>query len=505
MAPSTSPVSSTSASPTTSQHGAPLSIDSVSVETLVQNLLDAKRSLSSMGLVLRANELVYLARQAHEESVVLTAQSQFLRRGISDQAGLLRRLRRSLNRTYDDGKREFKQIIRTLDETNGRLQDTMNVLRDRTVDSTFRPRGEERKNLLDFVDELQVDAMRDALKENIQALQTTQKSFDGDLLRFDTDMRLLNKTMSAPPSPSSPSASSMEKPLPELLASMIENSHAMAQLLSSLTKHFDLCVTAVRITEGGVALARIKAAEVTNSQGGGDMSLSGVIAEQESHMPDYDPESREDRARVLEIVVQDSFEVEDVVRELNVRLQSLEADFASIDEQTNRVKAIYILTLDAFKVLEDIGSRLNSYISAESEFRDRWNEEQQAIQHKMGEMENLRAFYENYASSYDGLILEVERRKALEEKVLSIWKKAKESVDKIIESDRKERELFRQEVAEYIPTDLWPGMDEGMPRWEISPIRDDRPLQDRAGSTLNLDGSVIGASTTLPRVTSDQQ
>ncbi|KAI0004779.1 autophagy-related protein 17 [Xylariaceae sp. FL0662B] len=494
MASIRSPASSSSVSRSASQHGLPGSIDSISVETLVQHLLDAKRSLSSMGLVLRANELVHLARQAHEESVILTAQSRFIRQGISEQVRLLWRLRRSVNRTYDNGKRDFNKTIKTLDAANGRLEDTINVLRRQIVDSAFRPAGEEKKTLLDFVDEKQVDALRNALKENIQALQSIQKSFDGDLLRFDTDMRSLNKIMSAAPSLPSPSASSTARPLPQLLSSMTENSHVMAELLSSLTKHFDLCVTAVRTTEGGTALARIKAAEVTQSQGGEDMSISGVIAEQESHMPEFDHISPEDRSQMLEVVVQDSSEVEDVVRELNERLQSMESDFMALDEQTNHIKMTYISTLEGFKMLEEIGSRLHSYISAESEFRERWVEEQHTIQDKMVEMEELRIFYDSYANSYDGLILEVERRKALEDKVLGIWRKARESVDKIVESDRKERELFRQEVAEYIPTDLWPGMDDAMPRWEVVPVRDADSRRDENGSTPALERSVVQAA-----------
>ncbi|OTB01351.1 hypothetical protein M426DRAFT_323501 [Hypoxylon sp. CI-4A] len=487
MASITSPASST-VSRSTSQHGGLSSIGSVSVETLVQYLIDAKRSLSSIALVLRANELVHSARQAHEESVILAAQSQFLRQGISEQVRLLQRLRRGMNKTYDNGKREFKQTLKALDEVDNRLQDTMNVLRDRVVDSTFRPKGEGKKNLLDFIDESQVNGLRDSLKENIHALQSTQESFDGDLLRFDDDMRLLNSTMNTAPSVSSPSASTSKHSLPDLLASIIEHSHAMAELLSSLTKHFDLCVTAVRTTEGGAALAKIKAAEATDSQGVGDVSISGVMAEQESHMPDYDPISPEDRAQMLAVVVQDALEVEDVVQELHERLQAMEREFTTVNEQTTQINMVYISTLDAFKVLEDIGSRLQSYIAAESEFRERWNEEQQAIQDKMEEMEGLRVFYENYSNSYDGLILEVERRKSLEEKMLSIWKKAKESVDKIVESDRVEREMFRHEVAEYLPTDLWPGMDDAMVRWEVVPVRDDRPIgQDGVGSTSNFD------------------
>lgn len=124
-----------------------------------------------MQLVLRANDLVHLARQAHEESVILTAQSRFLRRGISDQVRLLLRLRRNLDRTHDISKREFDRIIKNLDTTDGRLEATMNVLRGRIVESAFRPDGEEKKNLLDFVDEGQVNSLRDTLKENLGTLQ----------------------------------------------------------------------------------------------------------------------------------------------------------------------------------------------------------------------------------------------------------------------------------------------------------------------------------------------
>lgn len=143
------------------------------VETLVQHLLDAKRSLSSMTLVLRANELVTFARHSLEESTILSAQSQFLRQGISAQVRLLLRVRKSMNKAYEAGKREFKQVIKTLDSTNGRLEDATSVLRGRVVESAFRPKGEERRNLLDFVDEKQLETMRDALKENIGALQVS--------------------------------------------------------------------------------------------------------------------------------------------------------------------------------------------------------------------------------------------------------------------------------------------------------------------------------------------
>ncbi|KAF2969612.1 hypothetical protein GQX73_g4027 [Xylaria multiplex] len=496
---STSSTSSHSASLPASLHAPSSDIDSVPVETLVQHLLDAKRSLSSMALVLRANELVHAARQAHEESVILSAQTQFLRRGISEQMRLLLRIRKGLMRTYDDGRREFKQIIKALDVTNSRLEDTMSVLRGRGVNSAFRPPGEEKRSLLDFVDEAQVDRMREALKENIQALQVIIapiRDFGGpigvgDLLQFEADLRNLKAIISSAPSPPSPTISSSGPPVLHLLSSMIENSHAMAELLTSLTRHFDICVTAVRTTEGGPALARIKAAEATQSQDGDNVSISGVIPDQESHMPDLEPLSPEDRAQMLEVLVQDSSELEDVVQELNERLQAVEAEFRNLDEQTTQVKLGYLSTLNAFRTLEDIGTRIQSYMSAENEFRDRWVEEQDTIHDKMSEMEELRTFYEKYAGTYDHLILEVERRRGVEESILGIWRKAKENVERIIDMDRRQRDLFRQEVADHLPTDLWPGMDDPILKWDVVPSTDNGSDNRASGATPTLEKSVI--------------
>ena len=150
-----------------------------------------------MRLVLRANDLVHFARQAHEESVILTAQSQFLRRGINDQLRLLSRLRKSLGRTYTIGKHEFERVIKDLDATNGRLEATMDVLRRRIVESAFRPDGEEEKNLLDFVDEGQVHYLQDTIKKNIKALQVScrpQPSRDSNMTCQDLPMLIIPST-----------------------------------------------------------------------------------------------------------------------------------------------------------------------------------------------------------------------------------------------------------------------------------------------------------------------
>jgi autophagy-related protein 17 len=80
----------------------------VSLETLVSHLLASKRSLSSISSVWRANEIVSSARAALEESSVLSARTEYLRTGISEQVKVLRKVRSGVEDVYKYGQQDFK-------------------------------------------------------------------------------------------------------------------------------------------------------------------------------------------------------------------------------------------------------------------------------------------------------------------------------------------------------------------------------------------------------------
>lgn len=428
---------------------------SIPIDTLVNHLVAAKRSLSSMTLVLRANELANHARGAHEDTVILAAQTAFLRHSILDQVSILVKLRRSLQATYDWGKKDFKKLVRSMDESDGDLEGTMCVLRDTIVQSGLRPPGEEKKSLLDFVDELNVHKLRDAMKRSIEELQGIQQGFDSDLLRFDTDIRNVRKALPTGRGGGQPAP---DMSLTERLDLLFEHSASMAHLLASLNNHFDMCVTAIRTTEGAVAHVRRMAAEVTQSQEEGSAeaaSISGAIAEQESNVSDLEPKTAKDRAEMLRVVVQDAAEVDDVVREMQEHLIEMEQQSTAVLQETHRTRQAYMSVLDAYAGLGEVGNRLSNYLAASEDFKQRWKLEKDVVFDKLQEMRQLKDFYDRYASAYDTLILEVERRKSVEDRVRIIWQKAQDSVDKILRDDETSREAFRQDVGEYLPTDLW--------------------------------------------------
>ncbi|KOS21737.1 Autophagy-related protein 17 [Escovopsis weberi] len=464
----------------------------ISVDTLVNHLLAAKRSLSSMTLVLRADELITAARLSHEDTVVMAAQSAFLRGFVADQIRLLAQIRMALQRTYDWGKRDFKKLVRSMDEVDGELTGTMEMLRETAVHRVLGAKGEERKNLLDFVDEGSVTSMRESMKRSIQELQAIQSSFDGDLLRLENDIKSLNKILADALGPPVTQAIGLQ------MMQLYGHSTSMADCLASLTRHFDLCVTAIRSTEGAAALARRKAAEITRSQGGESVSISGVITEQESAAPDLEPQTSEERANMLQVVSEDAQLVEGVVREIQDHLSEVEFQYGELGDLAQQSRKAYLCMLDAYASLGDVEARLDSYIAAEEDFRTRWALEKEAVFKKLGEMREMRDFYDRYASAYGGLLLEVERRRTVEAKVLSVWRKAQESVDKILEVDRTSRELFRNEVGEFLPTDLWAGMQASTKRWKVCEVSEGEGGAPDSIHTLGAPGQADESANAVP-------
>jgi autophagy-related protein 17 len=240
----------------------------------------------------------------------------------------------------------------------------------------------------------------------------------------------------------------------------------MASLLDSLVQHFDLCVNAIKHTEGGFAAVK-KAA--TDNQLPEGVTVSGVI-EEPSNDSNLESISDEDRRQMLTVLSNDAAEVEGVVQELHQRLQSMEELHDLIQEHVGTLSASYNSTIATFTILETIGSRLPAYIGSSQDFLLRWADWKAQIIEQMEELESLRIIYEGYMTSYHGLIEEVARRKAAEDKMKAILKKAMEQVRKLHDADTREREAFRRDVGDYLPSDLWPGLVADAPRFEITVV-----------------------------------
>jgi autophagy-related protein 17 len=233
----------------------------------------------------------------------------------------------------------------------------------------------------------------------------------------------------------------------------------MASLLDSLVSHFDLCVSAIKHTEGGVTAVQ----DAANAH---LITLSGVMGSP-SNSTHLTPISDEDRAEMLAVVSNDASEVEDVVLELQQRLANMEETLDGIVSHVNSLTEEYTSTTSAFALLDSISAKMPTYIQHSATYLATWDGHKSQIISLMDELEHTRVFYEGYLTSYDGLILEVERRRKVEDKMKSVLRKAMEHVEKLARDDHKEREGFRKEAGDYLPGDLWPGLRGDAPQWEI--------------------------------------
>jgi autophagy-related protein 17 len=244
----------------------------------------------------------------------------------------------------------------------------------------------------------------------------------------------------------------------------------MASLLDNLVSHFDLCVNAIRHTEGGFAAVRKAASSLPPDAE--PVSVSGVM--DSSQNPDAEgPLSEEERREMLSVLETDAAQVEDVVAELREHLSEMETKHDAILAHVSNLAETYDSTAAAFNALQSLSAQLPTYLMAASDFRLRWEDTKSQIREQLQEMESMRLFYENYHASYDSLIMEVYRRRQSEEKVKLIMRKAIEQIEKVVEADMKEREAFRGDVGDFLPGDLWSGVVEAAPRWEFIGLKND--------------------------------
>ncbi|TQS34218.1 hypothetical protein Golomagni_05405 [Golovinomyces magnicellulatus] len=433
----------------------------ISLDTLVSHLLAAKLSLSSYDAVSRAKEIVISARGALEECAVVTARTSFLQKGITHQMKTLRKFRTGITVIYDNCQKEFKNVIWALDSANEQLEATMETLRSTFVEAAFRPEDEEPRCLLDFVDEQGVETMRDTFKENIRKAKAAQTEFDSAILSYDDDLVALKKSLITP---LTRSISEQNLLTPHHLRSLESHAQQMVDLLESLIKHFDLCVTAIRNTEGGTAAVR----KATSSQHFGEDVLSASDFRSSTNLlVDEEPISDEDLQEILGILEKDAAQVDDVVMELQGLLADMEIKHQAILDFVASLHATYEKVTSAYQMLELVGLRLRGYILSSHDFRIRWHETKAKIHSQLSELESIRLFYESYYNSYDSLILEVHRRKLCQDQAQNILNKASDELNRIYLSDFREREDFCADVGEYLPLDLWPGISDVAPRWKF--------------------------------------
>ncbi|KAK2756690.1 autophagy protein 17 [Arachnomyces sp. PD_36] len=515
-----------SSHPNASTHAA----QKLQLEDLVSYLVASKRSLSSINHVWRANEIVTTARSALEQSVIVSARSSFLCRGLNEQLRLLYGVRAEVEEISRRGRAEFENALKDLDAADFQLKETLTLLDGAVVEAAFRPADEEPKSLRDFVDERGVEDLQSSLKGAIDNTNNAQRELHDSNHAFDHALRsiqhalakyrMATKLSSSHSSTSlsvlsSPSSSHIvmpsPSPIPSLLRSLESDAQEMADLLESLVRHFDLCVTAIKHTEGGGAAAqRITGdlptgvhVDITNLAGN-DGNDDGTTDNQP-----LEPISDEEYDEMLNVLIKDAAEAEDVVLEIQDRIANMESNLDHVLGQRDSLISSCDATTNIFHRLSSLSStHLPDYIANAHKFMRVWNDEHESIRQGMAELSDLRALYTGFLEAYDGLILEVARRKAVRQEVERVLHQTRDRLDSLFEEDAHAREAFRVEQGDYLPSDIWPGLGRGPMKVEFlrlpsgnlenalaAPSMKQKPIAEGGGDTTATGSAAPGGDT----------
>ncbi|EEP81495.1 conserved hypothetical protein [Uncinocarpus reesii 1704] len=459
------------------------------LETLVGHLVAAKRSLSSINHVWRANEIVTAARSALEEGVILSARAGFLHRELEVQLRSLYQIKDEIEQLAQYGREDFSSTLKELDKVDEKLQQALSLLRETSVEPSFLPPGEEPKTLHDFVDENAVQDLQSLLKDAIDNTNSAQADLDASNNAFDEELDAIQRKLSKynvpikpiphsstlPSSPPQTQATPSPAVIPELLHSLELHAQEMADLLESLVHHFDLCATAVKHTEGGGAAAlRITGDLPSGLNVGVRLGNDGEDIDNPNAPPE--PLTELEYQGMIGVIVKDATEAEDVVLEIQDRIAEMETTLDRIVAQRDLLAESCAAMIENVHRLDKFfKSKLASYITQSHVFTRVWKEQHERMQAGMADLSDLRTMYVGFLDAYDDLILEVARRKSVRVSVERILHDARVKLDKLYDDDVRAREAFRVEQGDYLPSDIWPGLNRAPMRVEFNRIFDNNP------------------------------
>jgi autophagy-related protein 17 len=374
-----------------------------------------------------------------------------------------------------------------LNRTLGRLRTTL-------VEASFRPPSDSPEYLFDFVDEAGIGEMENSIKASIDRFESARATLAETCERFEQDLRSLHESLEVPPEEKEIGGENLDgiSPVPGLFYALETRATETAVHLEGLVKHYDLCVTALKHTEGG-GEAISQASDGEQSQQASALAGLGVDLGKFEEAPPQ-PMSEEERTDMIAVLVKDAGEVGDVVSEMKDGLAEMEDQLVQIVSYVQILRNASHRLKTALGLLKQVAANVPVYITACAEFQSAWEDEKTVLNEKMDGLEGLRDFYAGFADAYDGLIIEVQRRKRARREMEKVVAGAMAELNTLYQgmslplssstsilityasADLEERENFRTDQAEYIPSDLWPGLVNGPTRFQV--VRTDDEIDD---------------------------
>lgn len=430
---------------------------------LVAHFVAAKRALTTTTYVYRANEIVSAARQCLDDIDAATPQNTFLRGAISKQLTVLKSIRSGLEVAAEDGYADFQAMLKRLDAADSEVQRTLQALRGAEIEPTFRPKDEKSRSLHSFVDERGVAELKADFRECIDLTTEAHGDFRDLNVEFDSAIREIEQGLQPKTSERPDLVNSVideaESGPDSLFRNLEEHASETAELLQSLVKHFDLCTTALKHTEGGGEAVHAAYSRANKDTGEVDEAFQDDVAKA--------PMSAEERAEMLAVLDGDAQEVDHAVREIRDRAAEMEGYFSRLQSQATLSKEAHdqaASTVSALEQLSDSG-QLDKYVGASKVYAERWAEIKTRIEAGLDEFAGFATFFKGFQTAYQYLLLEIDRRRKTRLAMERVITDTQKVITDLYEEEDERRNKFRAEYGDFLPADMWPPLVDPPTKW----------------------------------------
>lgn len=351
------------------------------------------------------------------------------------------------------------------------LNSTLAVLRDTPIEAVLQPPNTPQKHLYDFIDSTAVSSLESTLRACIDRYNDTRATLEDSNDAFDT--ALFNLQSSVDNVPMTPTADSSPSPIPNLYHDLEAHAKEAAQAFQSLVQHYDLCVTALRHTEGGSAAA-------TQATGDAPMHSGDEFA------APPEPMSEDERLEMVAVLVKDAQEVEDVVTEIRERGSEMTSLINEIEKYINHLRNEASALERIMQMVSKITGEVKSHIMTSRSFHTSWLEDTRpALLNGIEEWENQREFYERFDLAYAELLVEISSRRRRHEKAKRKAEEAQKELDRLHAEDERAREQFTLAQGDFLPLDIWPGLRDPPRQYEVkaaAPLKEEDEQEHAEGA-----------------------
>lgn len=426
------------------------------LDDLIKHFVAAKQSLNTQTVLLRANDTVNTARELLHENAVLAAKNTALHNIVEQQVDTLEAVRRGIDVVGAEVETEFKQLLHHVDTSFAGLNSQLAVLRDTPIEAVLQPPNTPQKHLYDFIDSATVSNLEAALRACIDRYNDARATLDDSSDAFDTSLDNLSSSIENVPL--TPATASNPSPIPSLYHDLEGHAKEAAHAFQSLVQHYDLCITALQHTEGGLAAAMQTTGDAPVHSGGDPLAA-------------LEPISEEERQEMLIVLRKDAREVEDVVAEIRERGNEMDALLHHIDNHINHLRNEASALSSILQMLSQVTQEVKSHVATSRSFHASWLEDTRpTLLNGIDEWEVQREFYERFDLAYAELLAEIASRRRRHEKAKRKAEEAQKELDRLVAEDEKSREQFTRAQGDFLPLDIWPGLRDRPRRYEVRAV-----------------------------------